>query len=96
MYGDVPTHGPGCRRVRSYPSRCPTCGSDVVYYECSCGSKVFLVPGYGGNHECGRARQTSASRVQRRVREERCPLCAGRVRRGGFNDHLLRCSGSRR
>lgn len=51
--GVVPTHGSDCRKVRSYPTACPYCGTRVFYFECTCGSKVFLVPGGSGViHDC--------------------------------------------
>ncbi len=52
MYGYVPTHGPSCVKVRAYPTKCPTCKKPVIYFECSCGSKVFLRLARGGQHVC--------------------------------------------
>jgi hypothetical protein len=38
----VPSHGPLCRKIRCYPTVCPTCGEEVYFYKCSCGSKVYF------------------------------------------------------
>jgi hypothetical protein len=38
----IPTHGYGCRKICCYPTSCPSCGGNVFYYQCSCGSKVFF------------------------------------------------------
>jgi hypothetical protein len=54
----VPSHGRNCRKVESYSTPCPKCGVGVVYYECSCGSKVFL-DFVGGSHECNKIKPGS-------------------------------------
>ena len=97
--GDVPTHGPWCRRVRAYPTRCPSCRAGVVYFECSCGSKVFLETGGGGSHECGRRAGSSLSATSRPVRRRRtpasdlrsCPRCRVRMRAERLLEHLRLC-----
>ena len=50
--GWVPTHGPDCVKVTSRKTQCPRCKLEVVYFECSCGSKVLLTPPNGGEHIC--------------------------------------------
>ncbi|MHA2392954.1 MAG: hypothetical protein ACXAEX_13495 [Promethearchaeota archaeon] len=41
------THGKHCY-LRSFQTECPKCGADVLYWECSHGSKVFFTyPPYG-------------------------------------------------
>lgn len=61
--GYVPNHGSGCYKVYSYLTCCSSCSDLVVYFECSCGSKVFFDPPDEGEHKCGKA--TSARRAQR-------------------------------
>ena len=61
--GYVPTHGPSCHKVCSYLTYCRACDEAVVYFECSCGSKVFFDPPDEGVHECGAA--TSTRRAER-------------------------------
>jgi len=51
--GYIPNHGAGCVKVRSFYTSCQYCGASVVYFECSCGSKVFLDPPEEGTHNCG-------------------------------------------
>ena len=50
--GWVPSHSSSCVPVRSFLLKCRYCGNPVVYFECSCGSKVFLDPPREGNHRC--------------------------------------------
>ncbi|MFW9824580.1 MAG: hypothetical protein ACFFE4_16675 [Candidatus Thorarchaeota archaeon] len=41
------THGKHCY-LRSFQTKCPKCGNDVLYWECRHGSKVFFnYPPYG-------------------------------------------------
>ena len=41
------THGKHCY-LRSFQSKCPKCGANVLYWECTHGSKVFFeYPPYG-------------------------------------------------
>lgn len=37
----VPTHGPDCE-TGTRPADCPTCGQQVFYFSCTCGSGVFF------------------------------------------------------
>ena len=47
----VPNHLPNCRTVHSNRILCPLCRLAVVYFECTCGSKVFLELPKGGIHQ---------------------------------------------
>jgi hypothetical protein len=38
----VPTHGDSCAIVKFYETKCRRCENNVYYYQCTCGSKVFL------------------------------------------------------
>ena len=63
--GYVPNHGPHCVKIRSYLTECRHCSNSVVYFECSCGSKVLFNPMNGGEHDCrGGARRTSRGASQ--------------------------------
>ncbi len=54
----VPTHGLDCAKLSSYPADCDRCGAKIIYFACSCGSKVYFDPydegdeGDGGVHDC--------------------------------------------
>ncbi len=48
----VPTHGYDCQTLKYYKTTCSYCRNNVFYFECSCGSKVFL-DGNGFQHDCG-------------------------------------------
>ncbi|MHA1150017.1 MAG: hypothetical protein ACTSR8_17410 [Promethearchaeota archaeon] len=48
------SHGKHCH-LRSFPTNCPRCGADVLYWECRHGSKIFFnYPPYGKliQHRC--------------------------------------------
>ena len=48
------SHGKHCH-IRSFPTKCRKCGSEVLYWECSHGSKIFFdYPIYGKliKHKC--------------------------------------------
>jgi uncharacterized C2H2 Zn-finger protein len=48
------THGSHCY-LRSFKTDCPSCGAEVLYWECSHGSKIFFeYPPYGKliKHHC--------------------------------------------
>lgn len=89
--GHVPTHGPFCTKVRSHPAKCPTCKQPVHYFECSCGSKVFLEVGLGGGeHDCRAAAQVH-TRADRTEELRTCPFCARRVKRARYLRHMANC-----
>ena len=50
--GYVPSHRESCVKVRSFPTFCQKCFARVIYFECSCGSKVFFDPPREGEHLC--------------------------------------------
>jgi hypothetical protein len=94
--GYVPTHGPFCEKRYSYPTRCPSCRLPVVYFECTCGSKIFLVPGGSGEtHECRIARlQARPSRIDRRTGQvnapKTCPFCFRQIAPARYNRHIAK------
>ena len=49
--GYVPNHGDWCVKVYAFPTFCPACYRRVIYFECSCGSKIFLDPPDEGLHK---------------------------------------------
>src|SRR2546423_7492090 len=66
----VPSHGPLCDVERCFPMVCKYCGRDVIYYECSNGSRVFFDPWArgGGKHVCGpTTKNNGPSRIDRRT-----------------------------
>lgn len=89
--GVVPTHGPACHKVNSFPAKCPKCGALVHYFECSCGSKVFLVPGKSGaTHDC-HARTKHRGYTYADLNREnvvRCPRCGISVRGDRLFSHM--------
>src|SRR5690606_8899874 len=96
MFGVVPTHGPDCRTVRSYPTKCHWCGKDVHYFECSCGSKVFLVPGRKATHDCRASKSPHIPGYDELTRDNlvKCERCGMQVRGDRYANHLdSKCRG---
>lgn len=98
--GHVPTHGSDCYRLRSYLTTCQGCGGSVIYFECSCGSSVFLDPPHEGNHSCGtNKRKTRALLLLDLLRyaeddpdgETECPMCVVVVKSKGARRHFRKC-----
>lgn len=97
--GHVPTHGPDCRKVAAHPTRCNRCGLLVVYFECTCGSKVFLDPAVGGSpHDCRRGTTELSENELRRKRAGFvssepvvCPFCHNAVKSERLATHLKKC-----
>ena len=98
--GYVPTHGPGCFKVESYLTHCYECYSPVVYFECSCGSKVFFEPGEDeAIHDCARVKRAEMASLlvnmitlaQKSEGTTRCPMCEVVVKNKGFRRHAKRC-----
>jgi hypothetical protein len=103
--GYVPTHGPSCYKVHSYLTHCSSCGEPIVYFECSCGSKVFFDPPDEGLHECGKV--TGARRAERATLlldmlhyasldpdgNTECPMCGVVLKNAGDRPrkHFKRC-----
>lgn len=51
--GIVPNHSKDCRTIKSFPCKCRNCGQKVIFWSCSCGSKVFFELGSDRKkHEC--------------------------------------------
>lgn len=97
--GHVPNHGPYCRKLRSYPTACPSCGARVVYFECSCGSKVFLSPTQGQSHDCRSTPPQMTAKQRRRHRagttpliSKHCPYCFAGVASDRYKTHVAACS----
>ena len=79
-------HGSYCY-LRSFQTSCPRCGVDVLYWECSHGSKVFFqYPPYGKliKHYCRRFSKVSIQKEKAVVKTPKnlleeiflnCPIC---------------------
>ena len=98
--GYVPTHGPGCVKVQSFFTYCPDCHGAVVYFECSCGSKVFLDPATKVPHECVQyLRGERASLLielighakSKKVGQTQCPMCHIILRNERVRRHFKKC-----
>lgn len=51
--GVVPTHSKDCQTIKNFPCKCRNCGQKVIFWSCSCGSKVFFELGSERKkHEC--------------------------------------------
>jgi hypothetical protein len=103
--GYVPTHGPNCFRVRSFYILCKDCGRGVVYFECSCGSKVLLDPPDEGNHNCiqekRRERALSLLDLIESADADRhdhteCPMCGATIKNKDVKRHFRRCPNRKR
>lgn len=77
------SHGKHCH-LRSFQTSCPRCGEDVLYWECTHGSKVFFqYPPYGKliRHICrkykekGRNRYPVIVKVPKKLLENASPSC---------------------
>lgn len=98
--GYVPTHGPNCQKVDSKRTTCQRCWNPVIYFECSCGSRVFLDPG-GGEHNCNRHVRGDRARLliaMIRLAEvgdpddpTECPMCKARVKSRNAKRHFKHC-----
>ncbi|TXT66522.1 MAG: hypothetical protein BAJALOKI1v1_280020 [Promethearchaeota archaeon] len=63
------SHGRHCY-LRSFKSECPRCGADILYWECTHGSKVFFeYPPYGKliKHICKRRRQKNIKKRHKNI-----------------------------
>src|SRR5688572_4778713 len=56
----VPSHGYDCQTLKYFRTTCSYCRNNVYYFECSCGSKVFL-EGSGFQHDCQNLPKTKVS-----------------------------------
>ena len=100
--GYVPTHGPGCLEVRSYPTKCRQCSQQIIYFECSCGSRVFFDPSGQGVHDCTQGARAYRAQILidliMQARQEvngstLCPMCGTAVRnaKDRVRKHFQRC-----
>ena len=93
------SHGKHCF-LRSFQTSCPSCGADVLYWECHHGSKIFFqYPPYGKliKHYC-RSSQTKSKvktihpiivKIPKRIFEVsiiNCPIC-GKIFKNESNLH---------
>jgi len=98
--GYVPTHGPDCFKIQSFFTYCRTCQAAVVYFECSCGSKILLDPPDDGFHECGQfIRAERASLLidliyhseSEKLGQTQCPMCNIILRNDRAKRHFKKC-----
>lgn len=98
--GYVPNHGPNCFKVRSFYLLCRNCGNGVIYFECSCGSKVFLDPPDEGRHNCiQKMRGDHAQQLLElieiaaadRHEDTECPMCGVTIRNKDVTRHFKKC-----
>ena len=96
------SHGKHCY-LRSFKTSCPTCGADVLYWECTHGSKIFFeYPPYGKliKHYCrkhlssksGKNKFKVIVKTPNRLFEDSnisCPIC-GKIfsNNSSLDDHL--------
>jgi hypothetical protein len=96
------SHGKHCY-LRSFKTSCPTCGADVLYWECTHGSKIFFeYPPYGKlvKHYCRKHLSSKSSKNKFKVIVKTpnrlfensnisCPIC-GRIftNNSSLDDHL--------
>ena len=100
--GYVPTHGPDCAKKRSFPTTCQRCGQSIIYFECSCGSKVFLDPPDQGVHDCTQTEKAYRAQmlidlIEISMQDARgstvCPMCEAKVlnAKDRIRKHFKRC-----
>lgn len=100
--GYVPTHRTSCIKVYSFPLKCRYCRSTVIYFECSCGSKVYLDPPDDGLHDCGRAIRADRAMLLMDLIEishfdpgsqTECPMCGIKVlnAKDRIRKHFKKC-----
>lgn len=98
--GYVPTHGPNCFRIRSFYLLCNKCGKGVVYFECSCGSKIFLEPPDEGIHNCatkmrGDRAQSLLDLIELADKDKHdhteCPMCHVTIKNKDVKRHFKKC-----
>jgi hypothetical protein len=73
----VPSHGSPCDVLRCFPMTCRGCGRQVVYYECSDGSRVLFDPPDRGKHIClGPPRPSRINRKTGAIKSQQvCGFC---------------------
>lgn len=95
------SHGKHCT-LRSFKTECPSCGAEVLYWECAHGSKVFFeYPPYGKliKHKCKKNKNKNKRKnyniIVKRPKgllqnsSKYCPAC-GKVfnNEQSLNDHI--------
>ena len=96
------SHGKHCY-LRSFPTKCPTCNADVLYWECTHGSKLFFeYPPYGKlvRHYCRRYLSSKSVKTKYKVIVKKpqglliqntfdCPICGKSFKSdGALKDHF--------
>jgi hypothetical protein len=97
------SHGKHCY-LRSFKTTCPTCGADVLFWECTHGSKIFFeYPPYGKlvKHYCRKYLSSKISKNKFKVIVKTpnrlfensnisCPIC-GKIfnNSSSLDDHLI-------
>jgi hypothetical protein len=96
------SHGKHCY-LRSFKTSCPTCGADVLYWECTHGSKIFFeYPPYGKliKHYCRKYLSSKSQKnkfkvivkIPNRIFENpkvSCPVCGKLFNTtSSLDDHL--------
>lgn len=97
------SHGKHCY-LRSFKTSCPTCGADVLYWECTHGSKIFFeYPPYGKlvKHYCRSHLPSRANNSKFKIIVKRpsrlfedsnisCPICGKLFNNtSSLDDHLM-------
>lgn len=94
------SHGSHCY-LRSFKTKCPNCGEDVLYWECTHGCKVFFeYPPYGKliKHKCRKKPTNQKKKYEPIVKKPKglldnpnlyCPAC-GKVfqNKKNLKDHI--------
>lgn len=96
------SHGKHCY-LRSFKTSCPTCGADVLYWECTHGSKIFfeyppygkLIKHYCRNHLSSKAQKNKFKvivKTPNRLFEDSsisCPICGKTfTNKSSLDNHL--------
>jgi uncharacterized C2H2 Zn-finger protein len=89
----VPTHGPDCQTKTYWPTICRECGMQVIFWSCTCGSKVFFEVGFPDliKHECKFARTQKYSRTEEKPTSNpliRCPFCPKKMEGRNLAGHV--------
>lgn len=93
----IPTHSVDCSKVRSYLTACQLCNAAVVYFECSCGNKVFFDPPEDGKHNCIPYKRTERAALLidliqhaevEPLGETMCPMCRSLIKNSRAKRHL--------
>lgn len=91
--GAVPTHRKTCKTLKCFPCKCPKCGDKVIFWSCTCGSKVYFDVGSANEqksrHGCMSNGNTQPFRKQPGLNSLiKCPKCDIWVENGLLSQHL--------